>query len=389
VLAEAIKTLEEMTSGAASRAYSLLQKASKHRVALQTSADLAGFEVLTLINRMAKMHHSAALAQLGSRINAVIHYGTNTGEDIFAKVKGLIRDLIIKLDEEAQAAATEKAFCDENLPETESKEADMEEQIQVLKARLDRDSARFAEIKEDISHLQSQLATIAKAQAEMDKIREEEHTAFVAAKNDLEIGIDGVRKAINLLKDYFAEKDSEQASTPPADDAEGPMLLQFARQPSPPEIHHKSRDGAAAAGIIDVLEMLESDFATSLTKEQTGEASAQSEYEKESNSNQVEKSELEYEVKFKSRFYKALDKTIAQVSSDLDSAKSENSAILEFSAKIKDKCIAESTSYEEIRRRRKTEITGLKEALEILKNDAALFQRKRHGNRLRGQHSKA
>jgi len=63
----------------------------------------------------------------------------------------------------------------------------------------------------------------------------------------------------------------------------------------------------------------------------------------------------------------------------------EQSAVLEFSAKLKDRCIAEPETYAEIKRRRDAEITGLKEALEILKTEAAFLQRKQRPSRLRGQ----
>ena len=53
---------------------------------MQTRADLANAEVVDLVKRLAKKHHSAALAELASRISAVLRYGALGGDDPFAKV---------------------------------------------------------------------------------------------------------------------------------------------------------------------------------------------------------------------------------------------------------------------------------------------------------------
>merc|ERR1740123_2629875 len=116
VIAEAKKILMETTSGAVEQTYSFVQVAAKSR--LQTHADLAHAEVVVLVKHLARQHHSAALAQLASRVAAVLQYGAASGEDPFKKVKGLIQDMITQLEAEAAAEAQEKAYCDEQLSKT-------------------------------------------------------------------------------------------------------------------------------------------------------------------------------------------------------------------------------------------------------------------------------
>jgi len=380
VLKEATKLLEETTGAAAKSRYSFLQEASLGAMKLSSTNDLVHLEVITLVKRMAKTHHSAALAQLASRIQAVAQYGSISGEDIFAKVKGLIKDLIAKLEQEATDAATEKAYCDEQLTETAAKESDLEDSLKKVKAELDRKSAKFADTKDDIVELQGDLAKIAKDQAKLDKIREDEHAAYVQEKGDLEKGLEGVRKALGMLRDYYSEDTSESASEPTSDGS--PTFFQ--RQPEVPDTAHK-KQGGAASGIMEILEMTESDFAAGLAKTQTQESDSQTEYDEATKENEVERETLETQVKFKTKEYKQLDKTISQLTSDRDSLMTEQTAVLEFSAKLKDRCIAEPETYAEIKRRRDAEITGLKEALEILKTEAALLQHKQRPFRLRGQ----
>merc|ERR1719424_1993299 len=104
---------------------------------LQTRADLANSEVITLVKKLARDHHSAALAQLASRIAVVVRYGGKDGADPFEKIKGLISDMITKLTKEAEGEATEKAYCDEQLAKTEAKKAELDGTIAKLTNKID------------------------------------------------------------------------------------------------------------------------------------------------------------------------------------------------------------------------------------------------------------
>merc|ERR1719188_1192656 len=131
---------------------------------MDTRADLAGAEVVTLVKKLAKQEHSAALAQLASRVGAILRYGASAGEDPFVKVRGLISDMISKLEAEAHAEASEKAYCDEQMAKTEAKKAELEEDIGKLTSKIDTVAARSARLKEEVKQLQGELAALAKLQ---------------------------------------------------------------------------------------------------------------------------------------------------------------------------------------------------------------------------------
>merc|ERR1712051_801740 len=216
---------------------------------------------------------------------------------------------------------------------------------------------------------QAQLAALAKAQAEMDKIRSETHAEFEVAKADLDLGLSGVRKALSVLRDYYGG-----AASMVQDDAKPGAFMQ---QPDAPELHSKS--SGAGGSIIDILEVVESDFATNLAKEETEEADAQAEYEKVTQENAVTKTLKDQDEKYKTEEAKSLDNTVSEYSSDRETANTELSAVLDFYSRIKERCIAKPETYEERKRRREAEINGLKEALSILEDETALVQRKRRG----------
>merc|ERR1719230_315273 len=163
VIATAEKIPKESTGGAEGQTYSFLQVSTASR------AELANSEVLSLVKKLARDHHSAALAQLASRIAVVVRYGGKDGANPFAKVKGLISDMIVKLEKEAEAEATEKAYCDEQMAKTEAKKADLEATIAKLTAKIDEAAAQSAALKEEVATLQEELAALAKLQEQMAK----------------------------------------------------------------------------------------------------------------------------------------------------------------------------------------------------------------------------
>ncbi len=94
---------------------------------LKTHTDLKNSEVVVMVKRLAKAQHSKGLAQLASRISSELQYGGSAGEDVFAKIKGLISDMIAKLEREAEEDANEKAYCDEQMGKTEEKQSELED----------------------------------------------------------------------------------------------------------------------------------------------------------------------------------------------------------------------------------------------------------------------
>merc|ERR1719487_1831976 len=370
-IATARKILTETSSGAVGQTYSFVQLAVKTGSSLQTRADLSNAEIINLVKKLAREQHSAALAQLASRISAVIKYGASSGADPFGKIRGLIADMISKLEKEAQSESTEKAYCDEEMAKTTQKKQELNYEISKLTAKIDKAAAKSASLKDSVKTLQKELADLAKSQADMDKIRREENAAYTQAKKDLSLGLSGVRKALGVLRDYYGGAASASSMLQDGMDMSSAM-----QQPAMPVKHSKA--SGAGGSIMDILEVVESDFAKNLASEETQEADASAEYEKQTQENKITKTMKEQDVKYETAEFKGLDKTVSELSSDRETTNSELGAVLEYDGKIKERCIAKPETYEERKRRREAEVQGLKEALSIL-NGEALVQRKKRG----------
>merc|ERR1719440_1612854 len=366
-IATAKKALTESTEGAAGQTYSFLQTIETTGSALHTRADLANAEIVNLVKKLAREQHSAALAQLASRIAAVVKYEASPGEDPFEKVKGLISDMIVKLEKEAESESNEKSYCDEEMAKTKAKKEELGYTVSKLTAKIDKAASKSASLKESVKELQTELAKLAKSQAEMDSMRREQSADYRTAKQDLELGLSGVRKALSVLRDYYGGAAASSAFVQASD---------IMNQPAMPVKHSKS--GGAGGSIIEILEVVESDFAKNLAVEETQEADAAAEYEKTTQENKVTKAMKEQDVKYETAEFKGLDKTLSELSSDRETTNTELGAVMDYDGKIKERCIAKPETYEERKRRREAEISGLKEALSIL-NGEALVQRKKRG----------
>merc|ERR1719379_488831 len=347
-LAEAKKVIKESTGGeggAEDLTYDLNQEGVS-LLQMSTGADLADFEAVRFVRDLARKQRSPALAQLAVRMQAAMRGGAAVGDDQFAKVKELIKEMIERLLKQAEAEAAHKAFCDKEMAETKEKKADKEDEIAKLTAAIDRMTARFKLLKDEVATLQKELAELAAAQAEMDKVRAEEKAVFEANKPELEEGLEGVRLALKILNEYYAKEGKA----------------------------HEAGQGAST-GIIGLLEVIESDISKALAEMISVEEAAAAKYDKETKENEILKVTMEQDVKYKTKEAKELDEKIAEATSDRSGVQAELDAVLEYLAKLEDQCIAKPEPYEERVRRREAEIAGLKEALQILEGEAVLLQR--------------
>merc|ERR1719326_2145381 len=106
----------------------------------------------------------------------------------------------------------------------------------------------------------------------MDKLREEENAVYVKEKADMEQGVEGVKTALKVLRDYYAKDDKAHGA------AEG-----------------------AGSGIVGLLEVCESDFSKDLAEIVSTEETAAAAYDRATKENEVETATKSQDVKYKSQ----------------------------------------------------------------------------------------
>merc|ERR1719271_1749727 len=141
-LATAKKILEEKTGAAADRAYSFIQIGTVSKAGTKTKE--VKQHILDLLQSLAQKNNDKQLSLLAQRIQSA----AMLGEDPFAKIKGLISEMIEKLEAEAAKEAAHKAFCDKEMSETKAKKEDKETELDDLSTKIDKATSKIAK-KED------------------------------------------------------------------------------------------------------------------------------------------------------------------------------------------------------------------------------------------------
>jgi len=292
-------------------------------------------------------------------MSSAIRLGSANGGDVFAKVKGLITDMISTLESEAEDDASQKAYCDKEMSETTAKHEELTAESESLSTKIAQDSSASKKLKGEVATLQNELANMAKGKAEADKLRAEEKAAYEKNSAEMKTGIKGVQTALKVLKEYYAKADDGAAS-------------------------------GAGGGIIGLLEVCESDFTKGLTEMTAQEETAAAEYEAYVKEDEVANVKKSQDVKYKTKEAAGLDKAVSELSTDLSGVTDELGAVTSGLDKLKEMCVAKAEPYEEKVARRNAEMAGLKEALTILEGESALIQKSaKHTLRVARKHMTA
>jgi len=346
------KAIDIISSGA------VAGSAEKHLPALVQKSSFAQLRAESNNNEAALRKVAAFLQKksnsIGSRILALI--ATKAGEDPFIKVKQMIKDLIVKLMEEAAEEAEHKAWCDTELTSNEQTRKEKTAAVESLTAQKDELEASIAKLTEDIAELTQAIADLDAAMAKYTGLRNEEKAKNKATTADAAAAQTAVAQALTVLKDFY-----EKA-------AEATAFAQQRQQPDSPEIFDSEYKGMGSSngGVVGMLEVIESDFARLEADTKASEESAQKEYDEFMTDSATDKSKKTTDSEHKAAKKQDETQSLTQTMEDLQGTQEELDAALAYFDKLKPSCVDAGVSFEERVARRKEEIQSLQEALSTL-----------------------
>jgi len=305
-------------------------------------------KVVSLLLQRSQEAKSDLLAMVAGRV----------GEDPFAKVKKMIKDLIVKLTEEANDEADHKGFCDAELATNKATRDQKSAEVAELTAKIDELTSKNAKLKQDIADLGDAVAEIDASVKEATEARSKEKASNTATLADAKAASAAVTQAIKVLKDFYAKAATATAFTQAApEDA--------------PETFDAAYTGqqAESGGVVGMLEVIQSDFARLEAETSSGEDEAQREHDTFLNDSSSDKAVKEKEARHKGFDQVRTERANNQAQKDLKATQTELDAALEYYDKLKPQCIDTGLSYEDRVAKRRAEIASLQEALKVLSGE--------------------
>jgi len=299
------------------------------------------------------------LQEKARQLNSKILYAVaaKVEADPFKKVKKMIKDLVVRLMEEANEEAEHKGWCDTELSTNEQTRKEKTEAVETLHAEIDQLEASIAKLTEEIADLNAAVAELDEAMAKATKLRHEEKEKNTQTIADSQEAQTAVAQALTVLREFYAKAGDATA------------LVQ--EQPTAPEIFDKPYKGMQSenGGVVGMLEVIQSDFARLESDTKAAEAAAQKEYDTFMTDSKVDKAAKVTESEHKTTKKQDQEQALTLKKNDLEGTQKELDAALAYFDKLKPSCVDAGVSYDDRVARRKEEIESLQEALRILNGE--------------------
>mmetsp|Transcript_43184 Transcript_43184/g.94046 ORF Transcript_43184/g.94046 Transcript_43184/m.94046 type:complete len:682 (+) Transcript_43184:106-2151(+) len=310
-----------------------------------------------LLSRIAAKTGSSELAELSHQVRV----------DPFAKIKKLIQGLIERLLKEAAEEATQKGFCDTEVGKarlTRDTEVDNVNEVSAViketEAQRRKLQGKIGRLADELSDLRSDLDTTT-TQREAEK---EENQRTLSSAEEGKIA---VTQAIKILKEHYAGMKTKARVA----DGGNAVLLQG----SPVDAaagaaggKNGSYGGAQkrAGGIIDMLEVIKSDFERAMKQTSSAESEAHADFVDFS---KATKSAIADKDTAKRNAEHDFAEATAELEENIENLRQHQTLVdvaLQQLDKLRPACIDTGMTHEERKARRDEEIAALKNALTML-----------------------
>lgn len=320
------------------------------------SAHAAILRAVSRLDSDATRLNSAALTALATQVAMQ--------DDHFVKVRGLIKDLIARLEAQSAEEADSKSFCDKEMEKamkTRDEQADaMEKQSGILTEK----EAEVSKLKNEIASLSEEIAGLHKALNEATELRADEKKSNGKTLDDAKAGKAAVEEAIQVLSTYYGGSLVQVAA--PNEDRDGKTVKDLAPETSFSGEYNGKQD--ASKGVMGLLEVIQSDFDRTITNVEQAESDAEKDFTQFETTTQETITAKKSDKDEKEAAVKAAKVAITDAKDALKSAEDLHSASVEELGKLKAMCVLGEESYAERKAKREKEIQALKEALAILED---------------------
>merc|ERR1719191_739450 len=350
------KAIEILGSGAVAGA------SEKHLPQLlqQKAASFAQLrsDTISPVQKTVAAYLTKQAGKLNSRILSV--FALRVAADPFKKVKKMIKDLIVKLMEEANAEAEQKGFCDKELATNEHTRKEKSEAVVMLHAEIDELTASVAALAEQITELTKQVAELDAAVAKATEERTSEKAKNTIVIKDAKAAQTAVASALSVLNEFYAKAATATSFAQEMSGSKEPEV--FGDEP------YKGM-GGESGGVVGMIEVIQSDFARLEAETSASEAESAKEYDEFMTDSKVDKVQKSSDIEHQSETKQSQEQSLQEKKVDLEGTQKELDAAMAYYEKLKPTCVSSGPSYEDKVAARKAEIESLQTALQVLNGE--------------------
>lgn len=356
--------------GAGASFIQLSQSASRNE--MDSNAAKKVIHVMTKLIELGKELHSTALVRVATELKQKVDSKSTHQQKVdsknqhqqkgfydasdFGPVMKLLSDLIARLEEEANAETSQHEWCETEKSQGVASQQERERNIHSLKGTIESLTTMIAQLKTEVTFMESEIVRVTGETKEAKAIRAQEHTVFVQAKKDHEEVIAALQAAIRAMTGQYGFIQSF-------------VQVNSARQ-SP---FGSYASGAGSAGsAMEMLEDLLGRYSEALTGLITDEEAAQKLHDE-----LVARNDQFLMDTTASKNSKIAERrrSINELAADKEDMKTNLLELHDVSKYLQDlrpSCDDIRSTYEERKKRREAEIGALKEALQVLSDPSMM-----------------
>jgi len=290
-------------------------------------------------------------------------------EDHFVKVRGLIKDLIKRLEDETLAESSHKEFCDQQASQAVSDRDDAQSTKEEKDKKISIEETQVKSLTNEIAKLSAEISGNRKALLEATELREAEKANNEQVSADSQLSMERIDQAIEILHKFYdnALVQKKVGKFVPRDsDREGNTVGDLA----PDDAFHEEYHGqqAASKGIFGLLEVLKSDFQKQISATQDSEEAAQGEFDTFKKENEKDTGNKEGSKDTKDTMVTDSKEELLDLTDSRKEAAASYDIAVEKLGKVRNMCVDKDETYEERTAKREQEIEALKQAHAVLED---------------------
>lgn len=296
--------------------------------------------VVNYLQARAKKLNSRVLASMASHVAG----------DPLVKVQKMLKDFIARLAAEAEEETEHQSWCSSELSTNAHTRKEQTDQVETLQAEIDEIHASISKLQEQTEDIAQAIADLESAMAEAAKLRMPDKAKNEETVSDAQDAQAAVAQAVMVLEGLNAKSAVSPAAVPR------------------PGIFTSPYKGmrSETTGVINMLQVIKSDFARLESETKAAEVSAQKDYDEFIEDSKADKSQKLLDVEHIRKKRKEESQELMQKNAALEAAHKDLDAALVYFEKLKPSCVESAFNYEDRAHRRQGEVESLQEALKIL-----------------------